>query len=137
MNNREIEHHLAEHGVKPTAVRIVVWECVSPHQQPFSLKDVEEWLPYMDRSSIFRTLRLFASNQLLHEIDDGSGVGKYCVCRCHNERHIGHVHFTCLRCGATICLSDTQIPAVSLPAGYEMSSAEYLVKGLCEKCASF
>lgn len=129
-----IELHLQEHGVKPTAVRILVWRKLQHKQSAFSLKDVEEWLPDMDRSSIFRTLRLFTEHHLLHELDDGMGQCKYCLCRCEDEHHHGHVHFTCLKCGRTYCFADQLIPPVPMPQNFQMQEVEYLVKGICEAC---
>ena len=130
----KIEEHLTEHGVKPTAVRILVWEQAARQQETFTLSDMEELMPHMDRSSIFRALRLFTEHQLLHEIDDGTGLQKYCVCRCTNSSHLNHIHFTCMKCGQTYCLEDYQIPIVELPDGYEMNEAEYVIKGVCPHC---
>lgn len=126
--------HLQSHGVKPTAVRILVWNEVQRHHRAFSLPDMEQAMPSMDRSSIFRALRLFVSAQLLHEIDDGTGHQKYCVCRCEDSQHLGHVHFTCLRCGTTYCLDQTSIPTVTLPEGFVMQEEEFVVKGICPRC---
>ena len=125
---------LMSHGVKPTAVRILVWECIATRKEPFTLKDVESWQPYMDRSSIFRSLKLFAEAHLIHEIDDGSGLCKYCLCRCDNVQHRGHVHFTCTKCGKTFCLESTLIPPVNIPEGFLVEESEYVIKGICDKC---
>jgi len=129
-----LEQHLEEHGVKPTAVRILVWKKAMAQTETFTLNDMEQWMPHMDRSSIFRALRLFADHHLLHEIDDGSGQQKYCVCRCDDDHHLNHIHFTCTSCGRTYCLEDYSIPLVDLPAGYRMIEAEYVIKGICPKC---
>ena len=128
------EEHLTEHGIKPTAVRLLVWKKVSGQTETFSLNDVEAWMPHMDRSSIFRALRLFVEHHLLHEINDGTGHQKYCVCRCHNSQHINHVHFTCVKCGKTYCLEDYSIPIVDVPDGFVMEEAEYIIKGVCRWC---
>lgn len=128
------EEHLLEHGVKPTAVRILVWKEIIHHTETFTLVDMQEWMPQLDRSSIFRALRLFTEHHLLHEIDDGSGQQKYCVCRCENEKHLNHIHFTCLHCGHTYCLIQYKIPLVEMPEGFEMEDAEYVVKGICPNC---
>ena len=88
-----IEETLQQHHIRPTAVRNLIYQAIQYRSEAFSLANVEEWLPEMDRSSIFRTLRLFTEHQILHEIDDGSGIGKYCVCRCENRHHLNHVHF--------------------------------------------
>lgn len=134
---KEIEQHLEEHGVKPTAVRTLVWEVASKQSETFSLHDMEQMMPHMDRSSIFRALKLFVENHLLHTIDDGTGVQKYCVCRCEHADHLNHVHFTCRMCGKTYCLEDYHIPMVDLPQGFQMEEAEFIVKGVCKKCLSF
>lgn len=131
-----VEEHLQEHGVKPTAVRILIWQKASIQTNTFTLNDMEEWLPQMDRSSIFRALRLFTEHHLLHEINDGSGFQKYCVCRCAGNQHLNHIHFTCTKCGQTYCLSDYQIPVVKLPEGFNMDEVEYIVKGICPQCAA-
>lgn len=130
------EQYLDSHGIRPTAVRILVWDCVSAQSETFSLADMEHLMPHMDRSSIFRALRLFAEHHLLHTIDDGTGQQKYCVCRCKHSSHINHVHFTCLKCGKTYCLEDYTIPIVPLPNGFVMEDAEYIIKGVCERCSN-
>lgn len=134
MNNKQIENILSGNGIHPTAVRVVVWNAIADKHEPFTLKDAEQWLPYTDRSSIFRTLKLFADQHLLHELDDGSGIRKYCLCRCESKQHIGHVHFTCTSCGKTFCLDNCHIPSVILPKGYTQHEAEYLIKGICSNC---
>lgn len=130
-----IEEHLLSHGVRPTAVRKLVWKEVSQHASTFTLNDLEQVMPTMDRSSIFRTLRLFCEHHLLHEIDDGSGYQKYCLCRCDDENHLSHIHFTCTNCGKTFCLKQYTIPLVQLPEGFEVADVEYVVKGLCPQCS--
>ena len=130
------EQYLDSHGIRPTAVRILVWDCVSAQSETFSMADMEHLMPHMDRSSIFRALRLFAEHHLLHTIDDGTGQQKYCVCRCKHSSHINHVHFTCLKCGKTYCLEDYTIPIVPLPEGFVMEDAEYIIKGVCERCSN-
>jgi len=132
--NDELEHLLEHHGIRPTAVRILVYRVIHHRSEAFSLADVENWLPEMDRSSIFRALKLFTEHQLLHEIDDGSGIFKYCVCRCEGSHHLNHIHFACTRCGKTYCLEDHTIPLVSLPDGFETHEVEYIVKGVCPRC---
>lgn len=138
MHNEEMtpESDLERHGIRPTAVRILVWKMARCQRNTFTLTDMEDMMPHMDRSSIFRALRLFAENRLLHEIDDGSGSQKYCVCHCEGEKHLNHLHFTCRKCGRTYCLKDSSVPMVDLPDGFVMDEAEYVVKGICPRCVN-
>ncbi|MBR4572783.1 MAG: transcriptional repressor [Prevotella sp.] len=132
---QETLEYLEHHGIKPTAVRMLVWEKASLQTETFSLHDMEAWMPHMDKSSIFRALRLFVEHDLLHIIDDGTGQQKYCVCRCEANHHINHIHFTCTKCGKTYCLEDYEIPIVEIPDGFQMQEVEYIVKGICSACA--
>ena len=102
----------------------------------FSLSDLEEVLDTVDKSTIFRTLEVFAEHHVIHETEDGSGARKYCVC--HSGHVCGpeemHCHFYCESCHKTFCLDHTHIPPVKVPEGYELHEVEYLLKGLCPEC---
>lgn len=131
------EHILSEAGIRVTAVRILVLRIIHErmHGGAFSLQDVMNEMITADNSSVFRTLTLFAEKQLLHTIDDGSGMQKYCLCSCpnHDHRH-GHVHFMCTRCQRTMCLTDMPIPQITMPEGFDIQDVEFIVKGICRKC---
>ena len=126
---------LTEHAIRPTSVRILVMRAIMQRKGAFCLYDIEADVPTLDRSSIFRALRLFTQHHLLHEIDDGSGFCKYCLCQCkdHNH-HLNHVHFTCTKCGKTFCIEEQKIPVVTLPEGFVQEEAEYVIKGICPDC---
>ena len=70
-------------------------------------------------------------------MEDGNDVVRFELCQSQDENTDDdmHVHFYCERCQRTYCLSDTPIPQVELPAGFEQSSVNYMVKGLCPKCS--
>ena len=130
------EQALLNAGIRVTAVRLLIWrEVRHTFTDAFNLADLEAKLPTVDRSTLFRTLTLLTDAHLLHEIDDGSGTQKYCVCHLDDTRHCeGHVHLTCLRCHRTFCLNNVRIPSVPLPPGFEPEEAEYIVKGVCADC---
>ena len=131
------EQSLEKAGVRVTAVRLLIWrEIRQSFTGAFSLSDLEDALPTVDKSTIFRTLTLLSDAHLLHEIDAGSGSHKYCVCHHDDTRHCtGHVHLTCRICHRTFCLPNVRIPQVMLPEGFEPEETEYLVKGICPECA--
>lgn len=136
MDNQEIERILTEHGVNPTAVRILVYRNITEFHHAFSLADVEAALGSVDKSTLFRTLTLFAARHLLHQVEDGSGSKKYCVCHNSHPCALGdlHCHFRCERCGTTYCLPRTAIPAMTLPEGFAPQRAELVFSGLCPDC---
>lgn len=133
-DDEDILHHA---GIRVTAVRLMIWRqvryCTSGI---FSLSDLEEAMPTVDKSTLFRTLTLLSEAHLLHTVDDGSGSQKYCVCHHDDTRHCtGHVHLTCRLCHRTVCLTHVKIPPVPLPDGFIPEETEYVVKGICAKCA--
>ncbi len=137
MNENESSQLLTLHGIKPTANRIVVAKTLAAEERPLSLGELERRIATIDKSGIFRSLTLFRDHHLVHVIEDGGEGVRYELCRSHSTTGDDdmHVHFFCERCHQTFCLGDIQIPSVSLPNGYEMTTANYVVKGICPKCA--
>ena len=136
MDTEILEDTLNAHGIRPTAVRLLVLKAARGFSDTFSLTDVENALDTVDRSSVFRALTAFTEHHLLHEVDDGSGMKKYCLC--HNDHAClpeeMHCHFYCERCRRTYCLETTALPHVELPSGFEVSTGEYVLKGICPNC---
>lgn len=135
-HEQSIEQQLTSAGIRATAVRILVLRTIEERGEGvFSLQDLSDSLPTMDKSSLFRTLTLFADKQLLHPIDDGSGMQKYCICHCADPKHHqGHVHLTCTQCHTTLCMENVPIPIVPLPQDFAPQEVEYIVKGICNRC---
>ena len=53
------EEMLQEHGVKPTANRIVVVKALADAERPLSLSELEYKILSIDKSGVFRALTLF------------------------------------------------------------------------------
>lgn len=133
----EVEARMNSRGVKPTAVRLLVFSALHMAARPVSVADLEEALQTVDKSTIFRTLTLFLEHHLIHGIEDGSGSVKYELC--HGEWDCSvrdmHLHFFCECCHRTFCFRDMPIPEVELPEGFAMHGVNFVIKGLCPECA--
>ncbi len=128
---------LAIKKINPTAMRVLVLDKLLKHQHALSLSDLEKLLLPADRTTIYRTLKTFEQNGLIHTIEDGTGVPKYALCpeECDKkEHHDLHVHFYCGTCKETFCLPNSRIPEVLLPAGFSAAEMKLVVKGICDKC---
>ena len=103
-NRPDYTETLTRHGIRPTAVRLLIYKTALRFHDTFSMSELEDALESVDKSTVFRTLLLFAARHLLHEIEDGSGSTKYCICR--NDRPCGidelHCHFHCEACRKTL-----------------------------------
>ena len=99
MNNRD-QHLNSENdvlrmsnvGVRPTAVRLLIYRFMKSSPNPVSSLDIEAALETVDRSTISRALSVFLENDIIHSIDDGSGLLKYEVCRGEHDHSIHDMH---------------------------------------------
>lgn len=136
MTTEELEALLLTHDIRPTANRILVARALMNAKQPLAMAELEEMLDTVDKSNISRTLALFRSSHLVHEIDGASQGVRYEMCRRHSDEHDddAHVHFYCMKCQQTFCLDHEAIPQVHLPQGFKATTANFVLKGLCPKC---
>ncbi|EID33868.1 MAG: transcriptional repressor [Prevotella sp.] len=137
MNEKQIEGLLEQHGIKLTANRILIAKIMSTLDYPISMKELETMLLTMDKSSIFRTLSLFKSHHLVHQMEDGNDIVRYELCHSHSEEEDEdiHVHFYCEHCHRTFCLNEISVPQVNLPVGYRQTAVNYMIKGICPDCS--
>jgi Fur family ferric uptake transcriptional regulator len=138
MNSRKIEPEkiLLAKNIKPTPIRLKVLETLLSQTHAIRLYDIENMLDGVERTSIFRTIKNFEKNNLVHEIDDGSGATKFALCedRCECSLEDLHVHFFCKICEQTFCLHQLQIPSMELSADFVVESANFVIKGICPNC---
>jgi len=134
----EIEKLLEERKVRPTAMRILIYKFMAQKGIAVALTDIENAFAKADRSTLYRTLKTFEENSIVHQIEDGTGVSKYALCEkgcnCEIEQDL-HLHFHCGNCDETICLTAHKIPHVNLPDGYFAEDVNLVVTGICEKCS--
>lgn len=98
-------------------------------------KEVES---YLDRVTVYRTLKTFLNRGLIHKVLDDEGSLKYALCAetcTSSDHHHDHVHFKCTSCGQTNCL-DVVIPLIKLPRGYKAEETNLLIQGICGHCST-
>lgn len=92
-----------------------------------------------DRVTLYRTLQAFLEKGVIHSIPTADNAVRYALCKdnCSAGQHRDdHVHFVCQRCGNTMCLEDTTIPAIRLPSGFVGQQVEIVVSGICKACSA-
>ncbi len=135
---KSIDKSLKIKKVKPTAMRQLVLDILSKQNHAIGLPELEFQFEQADRSTLYRTLKTFVKNKVIHSIDDGSGTIKYAICKdtCQCNPSELHVHFYCTKCEKTTCLTDHPIPSINLPDTYLVENINMVVKGICIKCQS-
>jgi Fur family ferric uptake transcriptional regulator len=134
----KIVKKLESRGIRPTAMRLITYKRLAQLNVAVSLGELEKHFERSERSTLFRTMKTFEENAIVHQIEDGTGVIKYALCEEDCECEVGndlHLHFHCNSCGETVCLTDHKIPQINLPEGYVAEDINLVAKGVCEKCS--
>ena len=136
MNHQAFSALLAVHDIRPTANRLLIAATLANAASPLSMKEIEQQIQSIDKSSISRTLNLFYAHHLVHALDDGTGSVKYELCHAKHADNDedAHVHFFCEQCHRTFCLRETPLPMLTLPADYLVQQVQLIVKGICPAC---
>ena len=104
MESSDIINFLEHKGVKATANRLLIFKALLDVHKPMSLSALEDALPDMDKSSIFRVMSMFLEHDVVHAFEDGRGVVNYELCShdgaCNHTD--GHIHFYCESCHSHI-----------------------------------
>ncbi len=137
MNTKTIEQQLNKRGVRVTAMRLLVFKFLSEKKTATTLSDIECHFEKADRTTLYRTIKTFEENGIVHQINDGSGTSKYALCEQHCNCEIEtdlHLHFHCTNCNNTTCLTDHKIPKIKVPDGYIAENVNLVIKGICDNC---
>lgn len=133
---KEVDDKLISRNIKPTAMRELVLKALSEQRAATSLSDLEHKFENADKVTLYRTLKTFEENKLIHSIDDGTGSVKYALCKetCQCQPEELHVHFLCATCKQTYCLNEITVPPINLPVNFSLESVNMVVKGVCANC---
>lgn len=117
-------------------MRQLVLEVLLNNRRALSLIEIEKQFESADRTTIYRTLKTFQENCIIHSIYDGTGSVRYAICSegCTCDLNDLHAHFLCNRCGQTVCLKNYPIPDPELPEDFVFESASFVIKGTCPDC---
>jgi len=134
----KIDQVLESNGVRPTAMRMLVYRYMAQKDVALALTDIEKAFAKAERTTLYRTIKTFEEKGIVHQIEDGTGVPKYALCEpgcnCELDQDL-HLHFHCSNCDETVCLTEHKIPHINLPNGYMAEDANLVVTGICEKCS--
>lgn len=121
-------------------MRLMVLNYMAETKAAVGLTDLEEHFTRADRTTLYRTLKTFLDQGLVHQINDASGTAKYALCSenctCSYPDDI-HLHFFCSTCEQTFCFPHLGIPPFDLPDNFSPSHGNFVITGQCPSCASW
>jgi Fur family ferric uptake transcriptional regulator len=138
MKNMEYVNKILEQkAVRITAMRQLLLEFFVEENKAFGLGELEKAFPKSDRITMYRTLKTFEENGILHSIKGEGDEAKYALCNehCSPVHHIDqHPHFQCQKCKQVTCIDSLLIPAMELPNEYIQEEVSMMIKGICPDC---
>ena len=135
----DLEQILEKNSIRPTAMRLLVLQYLLSKKVTVSLTNIEEYFDNSERTTLYRTLKTFVESGIAHQIDDGTGITKYAICEEHCNCEMDtdlHLHFHCVNCNETVCLTEHKIPHINLPKSFKAENVNLVAKGICDKCSS-
>jgi Fur family ferric uptake transcriptional regulator len=89
----------------------------------------------MDRVTIYRILKSFEEDGLIHRILGENGKSYYALCHDCTAHHAhNHLHFQCTNCEKVECIQHEVV--VPIPKGYAMKSLQLTATGICANCSA-
>ncbi len=128
---------LEQKAVRITPMRQLLLEYFIQENSILGLSELEEAFPKSDRITMYRTLKTFEENGIIHSIENGTNEIKYGLCKeyCTPSHHLDrHPHFHCSKCNEIICLENIFIPAIELPDRFTANEINMTIKGICPNC---
>ena len=123
--------------VKPTAMRLLVLEFLLKQNAAVTISDLEREFQPSDKVTLYRTLKTFEEQGIVHNINADADATKYALCEeeCKPGEHLDmHVHFYCTSCKELLCLPKTQLPQVTLPKNFQLRELSLVARGICDTC---
>ena len=89
----------------------------------------------LERTTVFRTLRLFASKKIIYRVAVEGG-SKYLFLQKGrgNLPSKKYSSFVCIECGKAIPLDTIELPKLKIPKGFMKQKTEIIVRGICPTC---
>ena len=133
-----IMESLREVGYRLTPQRMLIVAIIHDSKGHVTAEDVHtrvtEQYPFVDISTVYRTLQLLKKLHLVNETDLGGGRVEYEL-----AQEARHHHLVCRRCGATSPLDDEMIDPLRARLlkkhGFQADMEHFAIFGVCRTCA--
>ena len=134
-----IEKLLKSKKLRLTPFRKEVLEVFINEPNAIDWADIEIGLKQFDRITLYRTIKSFIENGLIHEIVMPGDIKKLALCpdECSSVNHVHtgqHIHFRCKICENIFCLDLHEFPEINIPK-FKVDSIEIQGTGICNICS--
>ncbi len=131
-----MESILKRKKMSETPFRLSVLDIVQSSSSAVSVADIERNLGKYNRVTLYRTIKSFVEQGIIHAISIAGDELRYAMCEdnCGMDSHVhNHLHLQCNQCQSVYCVD---LPASSFvnKSHHQIDSFEVHAKGTCETC---
>ena len=134
-----IMESLREVGYRLTPQRMLIVSIIHDAKGHITAEEIHSRVvkqyPFVDISTVYRTLQLLKKLHLVSETDLGGGRVQYEL-----SEGSRHHHLVCRRCGATLPLDDEVIEPLRTrlleKQGFQADMEHFAIFGLCRECGN-
>lgn len=119
-----------------TTTRVKVLDFLLSQTDSLTHHEIQEKLAgeAIDSVTLYRVLEWLTENELVHRIAGADQVWRFSAGGGHHAHE--HAHFQCTRCEKLTCFTELKLPqSMALPDGFHSQEVDFLIKGLCPRCA--
>ena len=129
---------LKANNLRKTEIRKKILDLFLQSDNALSLARIESSFERLDRTTLYRTLKTFETNRIIHKAVDGTNHPKFAICKSQlgeGRQHDNHAHFHCTSCEKTICLHHLPVPEIpNLDEIYRIRQMDLILSGICPDC---
>lgn len=129
---------LQQHNLKKTSPRLAIIEALQSSGEPLAEAEISVTMgSHYDRTTFYRSMLTLEEAGILHRIIVDKQLVKYALNPAgpNVKSQTDHAHFYCNSCKKLVCLEEIHPGPYRLPAGFQTSESEVIIKGLCNKCS--
>ncbi len=139
MIEEKLTELLRQAGLKRTPIRVAVLKHLAESNHAISQPALEAAFENREnRVTIYRVLRDLEEKGLIHRVFDITGTAKFALCNqtaCSSHAHHDeHLHFNCTVCNNVYCLDMLELPKMTMPEGFELTTLNLSATGICKHC---
>lgn len=131
-----LSHALKKAGHSTTKARKEVFEVLSSHHQPLTMREIGDILSKkIDRASVYRVIEVFEKIGVVHRVYTG---WKYKI-ELSEVFHPHHHHIYCTTCHSTISFKEPVelehiLRDLERKHSFTISSHQFEIQGICPNC---
>lgn len=134
MKDQKCKQLLEQKGLKKTKVRIALLQHFMKTENAQSYKDLQAaFVNEIDKSTLYRSLTSFEQANIIHSINDHSGLAKYAFGKPPSQGN-EHAHFVCELCETVFCMGKLVPLQLNVPKGFKTNKVQAILRGICSDC---